>query len=399
MKTKVYYGEYSLRHWIELILSGNIILPPYQRSFVWTEEQVKDLMDSFYENNFVPPVTIGVFKEFGGLSNYILDGQQRITSILLSCLGYFPDKSKFKEISDFIGDENDDEIGRENNDADKIIEWTFAELLNLGSLKEKIVEKIDNDDRYKKIKYEEKNWVIEDDFFRSHYLGFSYIVPQTKDKNEQQKLFSTTFRNINVQGKMLTTLESRKSLYFLNEELNTLFDPDCVSHIKVNDGKIDFTRYLAFLSNSLLWGVESAGYGYGRKLEKFYEEFVYFVSRNDSKSDLFMDISQIKENFQNFNKKLESALILLELERKSFSSIIECDLYFFGLVFIIYFENGELNPRVDIVELKKEIDVELEKIRTDVKNNFRHLNRPSSLKYIRERIQKSIEVYQKYASQ
>lgn len=398
METKVYYGEYSLWHWIELILSESIELPPYQRSFVWTEVQTKDLMRSFYENNFVPPVTIGAFKELDGVSNYILDGQQRITSIVLSYLGYFPDKSQFKEMSDLIGNENDDEIERENNDSDKVIEWTFKEILKFGKSKEKIIEKINND-MYKKIKYEGKeNLVIDDVFLKSHYLGFSYIVPQTKDKKEQQKLFSTTFRNINVQGKMLTTLESRKSLYFLNEELNMLFDPDCVSYIKVNDGKIDFTRYLAFLSNSLSCGIESAGYGYGRKLEKFYEEFVYFVSECEAKSDLFIDFSQIRKNFPKFNEKLKNALTLLELEKKSFSSIIECDLYFFGLVFVIYFENKEINSNIDKTKLKAEIDNEIERIRTDAKNNFRHLNRPSSLKYIRERIKKSIEVYQNYAS-
>lgn len=27
MNSKVYYGEYSLQHWIALILSGNITLP------------------------------------------------------------------------------------------------------------------------------------------------------------------------------------------------------------------------------------------------------------------------------------------------------------------------------------------------------------------------------------
>ena len=31
MDNKVYYGEYSLKHWINLILKGNVILPDYQR--------------------------------------------------------------------------------------------------------------------------------------------------------------------------------------------------------------------------------------------------------------------------------------------------------------------------------------------------------------------------------
>lgn len=33
MKSKVYYGEYSLKHWIDLILKKNLKLPKYQRHF------------------------------------------------------------------------------------------------------------------------------------------------------------------------------------------------------------------------------------------------------------------------------------------------------------------------------------------------------------------------------
>lgn len=41
MENKVYYGEYTLKHWIKLMLSGNIVLPEYQRHFVWCERDVK----------------------------------------------------------------------------------------------------------------------------------------------------------------------------------------------------------------------------------------------------------------------------------------------------------------------------------------------------------------------
>ena len=44
MNNKVYYGEYSLKHWINLILKGNIKLPEYQRYFVWNLEKTNDLI-------------------------------------------------------------------------------------------------------------------------------------------------------------------------------------------------------------------------------------------------------------------------------------------------------------------------------------------------------------------
>ncbi len=44
MDNRVYYGEYSLKHWIDLILKENIILPDYQRYFVWNEQKVETLI-------------------------------------------------------------------------------------------------------------------------------------------------------------------------------------------------------------------------------------------------------------------------------------------------------------------------------------------------------------------
>ena len=95
MKSKIYYGEYSLMHWIKLMLSKNIELPEYQRHFVWQERDVKRLIQSLLEGQFVQPVTIALFDEGGSKRNLILDGQQRLTSILLAYLGYFPNKNKF----------------------------------------------------------------------------------------------------------------------------------------------------------------------------------------------------------------------------------------------------------------------------------------------------------------
>ena len=84
MDKKVYYGEYTLRYWIELLLKKDLELPPYQRSFVWTEEQVKGFIKGIAEDGFVPPVTIGVCNFNGSNHNLILDGQQRLSSLLLA---------------------------------------------------------------------------------------------------------------------------------------------------------------------------------------------------------------------------------------------------------------------------------------------------------------------------
>ena len=68
MENRVYYGEYSLAYWLELILSRKIALPVYQRHFVWDEEKLGALLCSIKEKRFIPPVTIGMFTDGGDCS-------------------------------------------------------------------------------------------------------------------------------------------------------------------------------------------------------------------------------------------------------------------------------------------------------------------------------------------
>lgn len=97
MENKVYYGEYTLKHWINMMLTGNIVLPDYQRHFVWRKKDVKRLLQSLSEGQFVQPVTIALYNDGTTKQNLILDGQQRLTSLLLAYLGYFPNKRNLKQ--------------------------------------------------------------------------------------------------------------------------------------------------------------------------------------------------------------------------------------------------------------------------------------------------------------
>lgn len=54
-------GEYSLKHWIGLILTQNVI--PINVFFVWNEKKVKTLIETFKKQSIcTTPVTIGSFK-------------------------------------------------------------------------------------------------------------------------------------------------------------------------------------------------------------------------------------------------------------------------------------------------------------------------------------------------
>ena len=288
MKNRVYYGEYSLKHWIDLILRKNITLPPYQRSFVWNEDAVLRFVNSLKNNEFVPPVTIAYYKPNDNIeTNFILDGQQRLTTVLLAFLGYYPDKEKFK-VAEKISEEDDGALDEDNipDNNKKPIEWTFRELLNGSVEPNNIKIDLDGDDRYKKLPVLN----LDDSFFENTFLGFSYVIPDTKNQGEIQKNFSLIFRNINYLGSSLSLLESRKSLYFLNNQFEKFFDAKtdkdedvfCNLKIKIDQQpcKIDFVRYLSTLSQYYIRKNEKdvlKGYSAYKSRENYYADYVSYL--------------------------------------------------------------------------------------------------------------------------
>ena len=145
MENKTYYGEYTLKHWIDLILKQNIVLPEYQRSFVWTKEKIKFFINSIKNNEFIPPVAIGNYRngENENLNgkNLILDGQQRLTSILLAYFKCFPIADKLNDDYADENTENDNyaDEDAENDENTSFKDWTFREITKI-SKNEKEVE-------------------------------------------------------------------------------------------------------------------------------------------------------------------------------------------------------------------------------------------------------------------
>ena len=203
MENRIYYGEYSLKHWIDMMLKKKITLPEYQRSFVWDEKAVKRFIKSLKEKQFIPPVTIAHYKieNEDNETNLILDGQQRLTSLLLAAIDYYPDKNKFEKAEDITRSEDDSEDD-ENAGKDIPIKWTFKKLLELGTDIERIKSNARDSDKYNSLKIVDK---IDNDFLENTFLGFSYIVPNSEAKDEFKKSFSKTFSEINYFGKFLSS--------------------------------------------------------------------------------------------------------------------------------------------------------------------------------------------------
>lgn len=416
MENRIYYGEYSLKHWINMILKKKITLPEYQRSFVWSDKAVKRFIQSLKDKQFIPPVTIAHYKieNEDNETNLILDGQQRLTSLLLAAIDSCPDKNKFEKSDDVTKSEDDSE---EDDDSEKSkpIKWTFNQLLKFGNDIESIRDEVKKSDKYYSLKIEEK---IDNEFLDNTFLGFSYIVPASEKKDEVQKSFSKTFREINYFGKSLSAQESRRSLYFMNDKYKDFLDgkienEDVLCSLTITENmqsnKIDFVRYLSILSQykaaeENAWSVLKYYSSYVSR-ENFYVDYVSFIIKieQESHGDKFdgfeMDKTFPNECWKERFKVLKTIIAELKEKLKSskdkaksdFDSWIDADYYLFGLIYYVLFEDKKITLTDSLIdELKSKINV----IRQDKLSSYS--KSPNRLGYLRERLNDSIQIYAKY---
>lgn len=391
MDKKIFYGEYTLLHWIELLLRKNIVLPSYQRHFAWEDYQVKKFIKSLKDGNFIPPVVIGSFRG----ENIILDGQQRLTSILLGYLGVLPLRDQFHATDDpnYV-DANegadDDEAGNEP------IKWTFKIFTESQHGKDKtdILGHIDNA-KYVHLSPDES---LDDGIINDIYLGFSYIVPVSPDENEQQKFYSTVFHDINQQGVSLQSQESRRSLYYLNATLTPFFEPSFHTMLKVTqNGKTttyDFVRALAFTSqfakqtNELQIAKKCRSQ---EKLEAYYETYINGVVL-DEDSPTFGKFSTLvgTANILPLTTRMQGYITALGYNAV-FSTIIDADTHLIGLIYHVIIKGRELDD-TRFANLKTDLATKV----AEFKGNDNHRNSPNGVTYLRQRIRASIDIYRNF---
>ncbi len=425
MKSKIYYGEYSLEQWIRLMLTQNIVRPEYQRSFVWEKEDVVRLVNSLKDGSFVQPVTIALNrKDDGTTENIILDGQQRLTSILLARIGYIPDKAKFRETQEYATETDQTDNSDEDTQAYKkrrSIEWTFSELLEGdANTIDEIIERVKNDDNYEEIKGVDIVALMKDKFFEETFLGFSYIVLDEEPKDEATTKDSATiyfakiFKNMNYWGMKLSALESRRSLYYMNQALRNYFDgktskgEDVLCDIKLLEklrrSEIDFVRYLSILSQYFVKHSSQEimrGYASYSSRENFYTDYVAHVVglEQEDRIEKFngFDFAKVfpdniwKDRLDKIHDIIESQTNEMPLKEKAFTSYIDADYWLFGLIYWVLFEGNKItfgnelyNKIITATSLKRRDDA--------------YAKSPNRLGNLRERIDESINIYSEYAT-
>lgn len=423
MKSKTYFGEYTLMHWINLMLKRNIVLPDYQRSFVWNPQDVERLVQSFMTGQFIQPLTIARMNSIGGI-NIILDGQQRLTSILLLAIGYFPNKEKFRE-SVLTASEDDSATFDDSHPGGKIIDWTFEKLLRTDSVKntiETIKDSMTSDYRYEPLHFKNTVYLMTGNdlyrFLNHTFLGFSFIVPDINDKEEEQQFFSTLFRNMNYLGKKLSTLESRKSLYYLNDKYKNYFEgkladgSDALAGLKIMDNVtpsgIDFVRYLSILSqydeSSKKASKIMVGYSAYSSRESFYVDYVSYILgiEQEDRVDKFNKFDMIvtfgsetgwEPRFLKLKQTIEELKGKINFDSKyadAFKSWIDADYWLFDLIYWVVFKDKKIlldpdwTPALNRAIAKKKRNPSDSYVRS-----------PNMLSHLRERVEKSIELIKK----
>lgn len=415
MNNRVYYGEYTLRHWLRLMLSGNIVLPDYQRSFVWREKDMRRLVKSLVDKQFVQPITLALFdaKDGSVSSNLIIDGQQRLTTVLLTYLGYMPDLDIF-EVAETVASGDDSlEDGTIESGGKKPIKWTFQKLLSTDpkeNTRDKIQGRMLKDGRY----LEFQNLNLSKDFFDKTFLGFSYIIPESNDKTEIQNSYTQLFRNINYFGARLSVMESRRSLYYMKSQYQRYFEgqlddgTDVLCGInlieKLIPTKIDFVRYLSTLSQYLSLGSSDKvlrWYSAYSSRESYYSDYVSSIvgvdqESNETKFDGFNFAEVFPQDcwkqryvvLQGTINALKSELGLNKDE--AFTSWIDADYWLFGLIYHLVFKGKKMKDDYGglVTDIKNKI--------ADKRGDENYAKAPNRLGNLRERMQESVEIVGKY---
>lgn len=196
----------KLRH---KILDGNIKIPPFQREFVWKQEQIIDLLDSIFKDYPIGSILLWETKDnlpakrnIGGYLlpepgedypiNYVLDGQQRVTSLF----SVFQDMDNSQETQLF-------------NIFYNITNRSFVSESDIDSNSKLLPLKLifDNSKFISFIQNENLNDSEIDEISKLQSLFQNYEIPTVTIKKKDKAEVGIIFERINNTGTPLSTLD------------------------------------------------------------------------------------------------------------------------------------------------------------------------------------------------
>ena len=189
-------NDFNIKTICDFVESGVVLIPSFQRNYVWEIERASKLIESILIGLPIPQIFL---YEESRDSFLVVDGQQRLMSIFYFFKSRFPRKDKRSEIR-------------------KI----FAEQRG-------IPENIFNDDQYfskfnlvlpgaipgTSSRFHEKNYQTLDDYKASFNLATirNVVIKQTSPTEDDDSSVFEIFNRLNTGGINLTTQEIRSSIY------------------------------------------------------------------------------------------------------------------------------------------------------------------------------------------
>lgn len=195
--------------------------------------------------------------------------------------------------------------------------------------------------------------------------------------------------------------ESRSSLYWLDSRLEEFFKPASADRIIIDNNKIDFARYLAFvaeflykykLNGEIMYFTVAKGYGTRVKpYEEYIENFVYHCV-GERKSTTFLPFDEMFQSYEEAIISVKNVCdLLLQIRKDSkFVSIIDADYYLFGLIFWKLYMGRSFDEK-KFGKLNENLNCRINKIKKDAA----YLKRPSAVGRVRERLFESASFYEK----
>ena len=204
-------NDFNLLSYKEFIERGIFILPNFQRNYVWDMRRASKLIESLIMGLPIPQIFLFADEQNNQEKHIIIDGQQRLLSIIFFMKGRFPRDSKRIELRKqmFKNDETIDEDFLNNNEYCRDFKLNLTGNLNLNGKS-----------------YEELDTNIKNKFDLRTLRAI--FIKQSKPKNTESEYASSMyeiFHRLNTGGMNLLPQEIRNTMissdfYQLLEDLN-----------------------------------------------------------------------------------------------------------------------------------------------------------------------------------